>query len=73
MFIWDEIEGVMVYEFVYVKNCDIFIMIIMVIIVGVIGMLVNFVFFFGGNWNSVGGIIGMIVIMILVFMVVGFV
>lgn len=61
-----EMCGVMVYEFVYVKYCDILILMIIVMMVGVILVFVNFVMFFGGcdeNGWLVNLIVGIVVVL----------
>lgn len=71
----DELVGVIVYELVYIKYCDMLIMMVMVIMVGVIVMLGNMMMFFVmfGGWDNCGGVLVLIFVMVFVFIVVGLV
>jgi heat shock protein HtpX len=61
----EELAGVMAHELAHIKNRDTLTMTVTATIAGAISMLGNFAFFFGGNRNNGGGIIGMLAIMIL--------
>ena len=61
----EELAGVMAHELAHIKNRDTLTMTVTATIAGAISMLANFAFFFGGNRNNTGGIVGMIAIMIL--------
>jgi len=60
-----EVMSVMAHELAHVKNRDTLTMTVTATIAGAISMLANFAFFFGGNRNNGGGIVGAIAIMIL--------
>jgi len=61
----DEIAGVMAHELAHVKHYDTLTMTVTATLAGAISMLANFAFFFGGNRNNGGGMIGSIAIMLL--------
>lgn len=61
----EELAGVMAHELAHIKNRDTLTMTVTATIAGAISMLANFAFFFGGNRNNTGGIVGMLAIMIL--------
>ncbi|MGE0408523.1 MAG: zinc metalloprotease HtpX [Amphiplicatus sp.] len=61
----EEIAGVMAHELAHVKNRDTLTMTVTATIAGAITTLANFAFFFGGNRNNGGGLVGAIAIMIL--------
>ena len=60
----EEIAGVMAHELAHVRNRDTLIMTITATIAGAISMLANFAFFFGGNREHNGGVIGAIAVAI---------
>ncbi|MBB34574.1 MAG: zinc metalloprotease HtpX [Hirschia sp.] len=60
-----EVRGVMAHELAHVRNRDTLTMTVTATIAGAISALANFAFFFGGNRDRPGGLIGTIAIMIL--------
>ena len=60
----EEIAGVMAHELAHVRNRDTLIMTITATIAGAVSMLANFAFFFGGNRENNGGVIGAIAVAI---------
>ncbi|MEQ9519264.1 MAG: zinc metalloprotease HtpX [Parvibaculum sp.] len=69
----EELAGVMAHELAHIKNRDTLIMTVTATLAGALSMLANFAFFFGGNRNSNGGLIGSIALMILAPMAAGLV
>lgn len=69
----EELAGVMAHELAHIKNRDTLIMTVTATLAGALSMLANFAFFFGGNRNSNGGIIGSLALMILAPMAAGLV
>lgn len=61
----EELAGVIAHELAHIRNHDTLTMTVTATLAGAISMLANFAFFFGGNRDSRGGIIGMLAIMIL--------
>jgi heat shock protein HtpX len=61
----EELAGVLAHELGHVKNRDTLTMTITATIAGAISMLANFAFFFGGNRENQGGIIGTLALAIL--------
>ena len=61
----EELAGVIAHELAHIRNRDTLTMTVTATLAGAISMLANFAFFFGGNRDSRGGIIGMLAIMIL--------
>ncbi len=61
----EELAGVLAHELSHIKNRDTLTMTITATIAGAISMLANFAFFFGGNRDNQGGIIGTIALAIL--------
>src|SRR5690606_1987055 len=60
-----EIRGVMAHELAHVKNRDTLTMTVTATIAGAVSALANFAFFFGGNRERTGGLIGTIAIALL--------
>lgn len=69
----EELAGVMAHELAHIKNRDTLIMTVTATLAGALSMLANFAFFFGGNRNSNGGMIGSLALMILAPMAAGLV
>jgi heat shock protein HtpX len=61
----EELAGVLAHELSHIKNRDTLTMTITATIAGAISMLANFAFFFGGNRDNQGGIVGTIALAIL--------
>lgn len=61
----EELAGVLAHELAHIKNRDTLTMTITATIAGAISMLANFAFFFGGNRENQGGIIGTLALAIL--------
>lgn len=60
----EEIAGVMAHELAHIQNRDTLTMTITATMAGAISMLANFAFFFGGNREREGGVLGGLVVMI---------
>jgi heat shock protein HtpX len=69
----EELAGVMAHELAHIKNRDTLTMTVTATLAGAVSMLANFAFFFGGNRNNAGGLIGSLAIMILAPMAAGLV
>lgn len=69
----EELAGVMAHELAHIKNRDTLTMTVTATLAGAISMLANFAFFFGGNRNNAGGLVGSLALMILAPMAAGLV
>lgn len=69
----EEIAGVMAHELAHIKHRDTLIMTVTATFAGAISWLANMAFWFGGNRNREGGLIGTLAIMILAPLAAGLV